>query len=192
MRPRLGQRMDMSEPFLKWPGGKRWLVQRYGRLFPTTYNRYIEPFLGGGAVFFHLLPSRAILADANAELINAYRCLQSHPEVIDRRLRRLHAHHGSRLYYQMRAMKPTSAVGRAIRFIYLNRTCFNGIYRVNHKGEFNVPMGSKGLVEYPDGYLLSVAERLNTASLKVADFEETRPLCVFLCLFVAMAFLKML
>ncbi|MBI2472261.1 MAG: Dam family site-specific DNA-(adenine-N6)-methyltransferase [Planctomycetes bacterium] len=163
----------MAEPFLKWPGGKRWLVQRHSGLFPSTFRRYIEPFLGGGAVFFHLAPSRAILSDANSELINAYKCLQAHPEIIDRKLRRLHAHHGPRLYYRMRAMKPTSAMGKAIRFIYLNRTCFNGIYRVNHKGEFNVPMGSKDLVEYPDGLLLAVAERLRAASLKVADFEET-------------------
>lgn len=163
----------MIEPFLKWPGGKRWLVQRYGALFPKTYRRYIEPFLGGGAVFFHLSPSRAILSDANPELINAYKCLQGNPEIIDRRLRRLHIHHGNPLYYRIRGMKPKRDLERAIRFIYLNRTCFNGIYRVNHKGEFNVPVGSKDLVEYPEGYLKSIAKILRTASLNISDFEET-------------------
>jgi DNA adenine methylase len=163
----------MTEPFLKWPGGKRWLVQRYNALFPTTYRRYVEPFLGGGAVFFHLSPSRAVLSDSNPDLINAYKCVRDYPDIIDRRLRKLHAHHSGGLYYRMRAMKPRSDVGRAIRFIYLNRTCFNGIYRVNLKGEFNVPMGSRNLVEYPDGYWSLISKRLDSASIKVADFENT-------------------
>ncbi len=163
----------MLEPFLKWPGGKRWLALQHGALFPREFHRYIEPFLGGGAVFFSLRPARAILADSNSELVNAYSCLKDSPEVIDRRLRRLHARHGRRLYYKMRAMVPRSALGRAVRFLYLNRTCFNGIYRVNQKGEFNVPIGSKTLVQYSDGYLLSVSNSLRTASIRVADFEET-------------------
>lgn len=162
----------MIEPFLKWPGGKRWLVQRYAVFFPTTYRRYFEPFLGGGAVFFSLSPIRAELSDSNPDLINAYKCVRDYPDIIDRRLRILHAYHGSNLYYRMRAMKPKSDIGRAVRFIYLNRTCFNGIYRVNRQGEFNVPMGSKDLVEYPDGYLSLISERLKSASIKVADFED--------------------
>ncbi len=163
----------MTEPFLKWPGGKRWLVQRYATLFPTTYRRYFEPFLGGGAVFFYLSPPRTVLSDSNPDLINAYKCIRDYPDIIDRRLRSLHAHHDSRLYYRMRAMKPRSDIGRASRFIYLNRTCFNGIYRVNRQGEFNVPMGSKDLVKYPDGYLSLISERLGSASIKVGDFEDT-------------------
>lgn len=165
--------MQMIEPFLKWPGGKRWLALRYGDLLPREYRRYIEPFLGGGAVFFHLRPERALLADSNAELVNVYACLKTDPDRLDRRLRRLHTHHGQGLYYKMRAMSPRSPLGRAARFLYLNRTCFNGIYRVNRKGEFNVPIGSKRLVQYPEGYLLSVSKCLRNASIKVADFEET-------------------
>jgi DNA adenine methylase len=164
--------MAMIEPFLKWPGGKRWLIQRYAELFPTTYRRYFEPFLGGGAVFFSLSPVRAVLSDSNPDLINAYKCVRDYPDIIDRRLRILHVHHNSRLYYQMRAMKPKSDIVRAVRFIYLNRTCFNGIYRVNRQGEFNVPMGSKDLVEYPDGYLSLISERLKSTSIMVADFED--------------------
>ncbi len=163
----------MTEPFLKWPGGKRWLVQRYNALFPTTYRRYVEPFLGGGAVFFHLSPLRAVLSDSNPELINTYQCVRDYPDIIEGRLRNLHAHHSGWLYYRMRSMKPRSEVGRAVRFIYLNRTCFNGIYRVNLNGEFNVPMGSKDLVEYPDGYLSLISKRLGSASIKVADFENS-------------------
>jgi DNA adenine methylase len=163
----------MVEPFLKWPGGKRWLVQRYAELFPSEYSRYFEPFLGGGAVFFFLSPVRAVLSDSNHELINTYKCVRNYPDLIDRRLRSLHAHHGSMLYYRMRAMKPKSDIERTIRFIYLNRTCFNGIYRVNKKGEFNVPMGSKDLVEYSDGYLSLISARLGSAFINEADFEDT-------------------
>ena len=163
----------MIEPFLKWPGGKRWLAIRYSDLFPMGCRRYIEPFLGGGAVFFHLRPERALLADSNTELVNVYKCLKADPECLDRRLRRLHAQHGESLYYKMRAMAPRSPIGRAVRFLYLNRTCFNGIYRVNRKGKFNVPIGSKKLVQYPEGYLLSVSKCLRNASIKVADFEDT-------------------
>lgn len=163
----------MLEPFLKWPGGKRWLVQQHANFFPSSYRRYLEPFLGGGAVFFHLLPARAVLSDTNAELINAYQCLQQHPALIDRRLRALQKQHTIGLYYRIRAMRPKGAVERAVRFLYLNRTCFNGIYRVNKNGDFNVPIGSKDLVEYPEGFLQSVADCLSTVSLQVADFEDT-------------------
>ncbi len=162
----------MIEPFLKWPGGKRWLVQRYAELFPATYTRYFEPFLGGGAVFFSLYPLQATLSDSNSELINAYKCVRDYPEIIDKRLRVLHKHHDHVLYYRMRAMKPKSNIGRAVRFIYLNRTCFNGIYRVNKQGEFNVPMGSKNLVEYSNGYLFLISKLLKKASIIVADFED--------------------
>lgn len=163
----------MLEPFLKWPGGKRWLVQRHASLFPTSCRRYLEPFLGGGAVFFYLLPDRAVLSDTNGELINAYQCLRQHPALIDERLRALQKKHSDSLYYRLRAMGPSDTLERAVRFIYLNRTCFNGIYRVNETGDFNVPKGSKDVVEYPAGYLHRIAECLKTASLEVVDFENT-------------------
>lgn len=163
----------MPEPFLKWPGGKRWLVQRHATFFPSSYRRYLEPFLGGGAVFFHLLPASAVLSDTNPDLINAYECLQQHPVLIDRRLRSLQKQHNGELYYRIRAIAPTDALERAVRFIYLNRTCFNGIYRVNYNGDFNVPIGSKNLVEYPEGYLQGISDCLSKASLQAADFEDT-------------------
>ena len=163
----------MADPFLKWPGGKRWLVRQLDGLFPSVYERYLEPFLGGGAMFFHLSPRRAILSDSNKELINVYRCLKSHAEEIDERLVSLQKQHSEALYYLTRKMEPTDAVGRAVRFLYLNRTCFNGIYRVNLKGKFNVPMGSKDLVEYPKDYLKEVAAILRCASVRESDFEKT-------------------
>lgn len=163
----------MADPFLKWPGGKRWLARRIDSLLPSAYERHLEPFLGGGAVFFHLAPRRGVLSDSNEELINAYRCLRTHAEEIDGRLTSLQKRHNEALYYRTRAMDPADDIARAVRFIYLNRTCFNGIYRVNLKGKFNVPMGSKNLIEYPKGYLKGVASILRRASIREADFEET-------------------
>lgn len=163
----------MVEPFLKWPGGKRWLVKQYSEIFPGKYERYLEPFLGAGAIFFHLAPRKAILADRNSDLINLYQCLRHDPRAIETALARLQKAHSSTLYYGMREEDPQDPVLRAIRFLYLNRTCFNGIYRVNFKGEFNVPMGSKTLIEFPLEYLQCVARRLRTASIRLADFEQT-------------------
>jgi DNA adenine methylase len=163
----------MSEPFLKWPGGKRWLAYRFEDLFPESVERYIEPFLGSGAVFFRLKPRKAILADTNEELVNAYKILRSSADEIERRLRILQRKHCADLYYKIRAERPDDDLEQAVRFIYLNRTCFNGIYRVNRAGEFNVPLGSKTQVEYPEGFLQDVATTLRTASIRVADFEVT-------------------
>lgn len=163
----------MTEPFLKWPGGKRWLVKKHSLIFPTEYQRYVEPFLGSGAVYFHLAPRRAILSDRNPDLINLYACIKRDAEFIQRRLEHLQKLHGAALYYKVRASVPLDPMERAIRLIYLNRTCFNGIYRVNLKGEFNVPMGSKTLVKYPPDYLRQVSRQLRNASVRHADFERT-------------------
>jgi DNA adenine methylase len=148
-------------------------VHQYGTLFPTQYRRYLEPFLGGGAVFFHLAPHRAILSDTNADLINAYQCLKEHAKTIDRRLSDLHHKHNKKLYYRIRATRPTDVIDQAVRFLYLNRTCFNGIYRVNLRGEFNIPIGTKDLVEYPKNYLQGITNCLRHVLIRVADFEET-------------------
>lgn len=161
----------MIEPFLKWAGGKRWFVHNYSHLLPTKYKRYIEPFLGSGAVFFHLLPPKAILADVNSELINAYQQIKVVPNVIEKRLHRYQALHNSEFYYMLRDKITDDPIERAIRFIYLNRTCWNGLYRVNLKGEFNVPMGTKTLIEFPAKYLQTVSEYLKKATLLVSDFE---------------------
>lgn len=165
----------MLEPFLKWPGGKRWLASGYADLFPSKeeYVRYVEPFLGGGAVFFALSPSRALLTDANIELVNAYKRIKSDAAIIHRRLQSLHKRHTGKLYYEIREKSQDDKLERAIQFIYLNRTCFNGIYRVNLRGKFNVPMGTKTQVEYPSGYLSDVAARLRSATLEDCDFEKT-------------------
>jgi DNA adenine methylase len=158
------------EPFLKWAGGKRWLVQAYPDLLPKQFKTYFEPFLGSGALFFYLTPKRAILADSNAELINAYRKVKDVPGQVNRRLKHYQRLHSHRFYYRTRKNIPEDPVERATRFIYLNRTCFNGLYRVNREGIFNVPMGSKTLIAYPEGYLAEVGGALRHVTLRVSDF----------------------
>lgn len=161
----------MVDPFLKWAGGKRWLIQQYADFLPNRFNRYIEPFLGSGAVFFYLLPNRAMLSDSNADLIETYLALKEAPQRIYDRLKIFQALHCPAFYRMMRTSKPKGTVKRAARFIYLNRTCFNGLYRVNRLGQFNVPMGSKTTIEFPKGYLDSISAALRHAILRVSDFE---------------------
>lgn len=158
-------------PFLKWAGGKRWLVQNIEDLFPTDFNRYIEPFLGGASIFFALQPEFALLSDANKDLIATYRAIAKHPERISSRLREYQRIHSKEFYYQVRSAVPTDEVERAVRFIYLNRTCYNGLYRVNLKGQFNVPIGTKQAVVMPTDDWEVVAALLAGAQLEYSDFE---------------------
>src|ERR1700679_1567670 len=128
-----GEKTVEMHPFLKWAGGKRWLVQSHSRLIPKRFNTYFEPFLGAGSVFFHLQPRKAVLADINSDLISAYLGVRSDWRSVSNGLRyRQRAHdRDDKYYYRIRARTPTGMIERATRFIYLNRTCFNGIYRVN-------------------------------------------------------------
>lgn len=161
------------QPFLKWAGGKRWLIDHYSEIFPRNFNRYIEPFLGGGAVFFRLRPSNSILSDANQDLISTYQAIKTDWQTL---LERLHIHqekHDKAYYYKMRAALPSDPIERAARFIYLNRTCWNGLYRVNKHGEFNVPIGTKENVLLNTDDFSLTASVLNCASLEACDFEKT-------------------
>ncbi|WP_204136897.1 DNA adenine methylase, partial [Halomicronema sp. CCY15110] len=131
-------------PFLKWAGGKRQLLDQYQPFFPDRIHRYYEPFLGGGAVFFHLRDrcEQATISDLNPELINVYRCVRDDVEAVIAILRQHQQHHCSDYYYAVRANhQMRSPIHRAARLIYLNKTCFNGLYRENLKGEFNTSMG---------------------------------------------------
>ena len=161
----------MIEPFLKWPGGKRWLTSRHLDMFPKKYGKYIEPFLGGGAVFFALSPKDAYLSDSNEELVNAYNRIKGDRLKIEKSLARFQAKHDSDFYYKVRdKSNPTDPIARAVRFLYLNRTCFNGIYRVNKNGDFNVPIGTKDAVSFEDGYLDKVSEALKNVRIRRRDF----------------------
>lgn len=129
------------EPLLKWPGGKREIVPQLLSVLPNSFSRYFEPFVGGGALFFALLPRRAILSDSNEELINCYRQVRDDPDGVISRLARMK--NSKEEYYRIRTTRPRSPVARAARLIYLTKLSFNGIYRVNRQGQFNVPYGRK-------------------------------------------------
>ncbi len=138
-------RASITRPFIKWAGGKGKLLSDLVSRVPANFNTYFEPFLGGGALFFELQPEKAVLADFNAELINAYKVVQRDVEKLIEELSR--HRHNKRHFYRVRDFDRSPAfwvfsdVERAARFIYLNKTCFNGLYRVNSRGEFNVPFG---------------------------------------------------
>lgn len=158
-------------PFLKWPGGKRWFVARYGNALPRNYSRYIEPFLGGGSVFFFLNPASAMLSDSNSELISAYLGLREEKDKVEDLLRKHSRRHNKRYYYTIRNSSPRTLAGKAARFIYLNRTCFNGIYRVNLDGEFNVPKGTKDTVLLETDDFSAISSALQKTKLLASDFE---------------------
>lgn len=163
--------MRPLKPFLKWAGGKRWFVQNYESLIPSDYGRYIEPFLGSGAVFFHLRPKHALLGDANKELIETYQAIQEDWESVFRYLKMHQKNHSQDYYYYMRKLKPRRRASRAARFIYLNRTCWNGLFRVNLNGVFNVPIGTKSSVIFEDDCFDEISEALCYARLFSCDFE---------------------
>lgn len=161
-------------PFLKWAGGKRWFVSNHADLLPSEYGTYVEPFLGAGAVYFHLKPTRALLGDVNRDLVETYRAIKDHWQALESSLRyrqRRHRKDPDAYYYWLRAKVPSELVQRASRLIYLNRTCFNGIYRVNRRGEFNVPRGSKDKVVIETDDFESMSKVLAGAELIAGDFE---------------------
>lgn len=160
-------------PFLKWAGGKRWLVDSREDLFEVPHNRFVEPFLGSGAVFFHLQPESAILSDQNGDLINAYNAIKTSWRKVAEHLARHQKKHDKEYYYKIRSSCPRSLEGKAAKFIYLNRTCWNGLYRVNLKGRFNVPIGTKNSVLLQSDNFEGVATALKNVELLKADFEET-------------------
>lgn len=168
----LCESMIPIRPFLKWPGGKRWLIERKLVKFPAHTKRYIEPFLGGGAVYFGIASGTAILADSNSRLIETYRAVRDGYRVVERRLVEYQDLHCKEFYYLERARSYKNRFQRAAQFIYLNRTCFNGMYRVNKKGEFNVPLGTKTGVLLGDDFR-AISRTLRSAELRVSDFEET-------------------
>jgi DNA adenine methylase len=162
---------NYPRPFLKWVGGKNKLIPQYQPYVPQNYSTYHEPFLGGGALFFHLLPHRAILSDINEELVNVYQCVRDRVDELIPLLQEHRDRHSYDHYYSMRKSEPISSVERAARFIYLNKTCFNGLYRENSKGLFNVPMGRYKNPRIFDPDLLKLAAiALKNASIQVDSF----------------------
>jgi DNA adenine methylase len=165
--------MTQLVPLLKWAGGKRWLIPHAKDIFPTSYNRYIEPFLGGGAVFFHLRPEHSILSDINQELIDTYTAIRENWRLVQSHLEKHQNLHCKEYYYKIRASKPRTLATRAARMLYLNRTCWNGLYRLNLKGEFNVPIGTKTSVLLDSDNFDAASCLLKKSILSSCDFEET-------------------
>lgn len=171
---RPGNQSPSVQPFLKWPGGKRWLVPELTKIIEGyDYVTYREPFLGGGALFFALRPKRSVLSDINSDLINTYRQVKYRAEALLEQLRPLPVNKAT--YHHVRESCPSSPLQRAVRFLYLNRTAFGGMYRLNQLGEFNVPFGGGERTTAPlwkSDLLTSSARALRVAKLLAIDFEQ--------------------
>lgn len=160
------------KPFLKWAGGKRWLLQSGQFTLPDFMGRYFEPFLGGGAVFFKTQPKNAILSDSNKRLIELYSVIRDEPEEFEDLLRKHALCHSKDYYYELRKKKFRKPAARAAQFLYLNRTCWNGLYRENLKGQFNVPIGKKQTVIFEDDDFQVWSRSLTNTRLECLDFED--------------------
>ena len=162
-----------AQPIVKWAGGKTRLLSELTTRLPARFERYFEPFFGGGAVFFALTPAPAFLSDVNHELVILYRCVRDRLPSLVKALKR-HPYEKEH-YYWVRSLDPEtlSDVERAARTLYLNRTCFNGLYRVNRRGQFNVPMGRyTNPVICDEGKLERASRALAGAQLMHASFDE--------------------
>lgn len=164
-----------ARPFLKWAGGKQRLLTQYAPYFPPPelIKRYFEPFIGSAAVFFHLRPAQATLSDQNDKLITVYRTIQQNVEGV---IAALQSHRNEvEYYYQMRATDAANwpAADQSARLIYLNKTCYNGLYRENSRGEFNVPFGRYKNPTICDAERLrAAAAALHQVRLRVGDFAQ--------------------
>ena len=160
-----------SAPLLKWPGGKRKLVESILPVMPESFGSYFEPFFGGGALFFAIKPKRSLLSDKNVELMRAYSQVRDEPEAVIKALRGMRNSESD--YYRIRSSRPKGEVACAARLIYLTTLAFNGIYRVNLNGEFNVPYGQKKHLVPCDEVRIREASRLLAgATLAHDDFES--------------------
>lgn len=135
------------QPILKWAGGKRQLLPQLEQFFPNKFTKYYEPFVGGGAVLFHLQPKKAVVNDYNEDLINLYKCIKTNLEELIEKLKYYETKNDSDSFYEIRGIDRTdeykkwTPVERAARLIYLNKTCYNGLFRMNSAGQFNSPYG---------------------------------------------------
>lgn len=173
--------LSVAAPFVKWVGGKRSLMDELMLKVPDVFGKYYEPFIGGGALFFELARRErlagAYLSDTNLELILAYRIIKKDPAVLIEKLKAHAAKHGDEYYYKIRAKtRLEDAVDIAARFIYLNKTGYNGLYRVNSKGEFNVPVGrykNPGIVQEEN--LWACHRALKNAQIRYSEFDAITP-----------------
>lgn len=165
----------MLKPVLKWAGGKTSLIPQLVKHFPESFNRYFEPFLGGGAVFLALGHQKgSVVNDVNTEITNLYEMIRDQPRELMGELDLLGNKYSEEFYYELRGSKPRSRVKKAARTLFLNKTCFNGLYRQNSRGEFNVPFGKRPRVPklYERPQILGLSKRLKKTKLLNLDFEE--------------------
>lgn len=168
-------------PFVKWAGGKRQLLPQIKERMPEKYNNYIEPFVGGGAVVFGLLPENALINDINKALINAYRQICNEPDMFLKVINKLDQEmweDGKKYYYSLREhyndklMKAEYDVELAALFVFINKHCFNGLYRVNGKGLFNVPYNNSRRSSVDESVIMEVSEYLQGITIMNGDFQE--------------------
>ena len=167
-------------PFVKWAGGKRQLIPRIRERMPEQFNNYYEPFVGGGAVIFELLPENAVINDINRALINAYQMICEHPQAFLLEINRLDTEmweDGKAYYYSLRdhyndkLMKGEFDVELAALFVFINKHCFNGLYRVNGKGLFNVPYNNSRRSSVDEKSIMEISEFLKDVTIISRDFE---------------------
>ena len=158
------------KPFLRWAGGKRWIASQLADLIQPECETYYEPFLGGGSVYFAALPKSAVLTDVNARLIETYQMLRDSAPAVMAALEPWS--NDERSYYKVREMEFEDSVHRAAQFIYLNRTCWNGLYRVNKQGKFNVPFANHNRPVFERRQLLAVSNALKGADIRCGDFDQ--------------------
>ncbi|BAZ43763.1 DNA adenine methylase [Chondrocystis sp. NIES-4102] len=166
----------LAQPFLKWAGGKRQLLAAIKQYIPQRFTQYYEPFVGAGAVLFFLQPKNSLINDTNSELINCYRVIKDHPQELINLCQQHQHNHCKEYYYSLRQQdrqanfKDKNPIERAARIIYLNKTCFNGLYRVNSRGEFNVPLGnySNPIIVEP-AVIKSVSLYLNQGDITITN-----------------------
>jgi len=158
------------KPFLRWAGGKRWLIKQLDDFLPIQFNHYHEPFIGGGSIFFHMNPKKAFISDFNEELIETYNAIKSNPHDVIKHLKLFK--NTKEEYLKIRKQNFQSPEKRAARFIYLNQTSFNGIYRVNLKGQYNVPYGYREKYKFDIENILEVSSMLENTIIQHADFME--------------------
>lgn len=162
-----------AKPFLRWAGSKRKQLSRLVPFWNETHTRYLEPFAGSACLFFEIAPARAVLGDANKDLIEVYRVVRDEPERLYRRLCRVTRDRSTYARWRRLDPKRLDRDTRALRFLYLNRNCFNGIYRTNMEGQFNVPMGQRPGEYFSKEDLLNCSRLLKTTTLIAGDFMKT-------------------
>lgn len=167
-----------AEPFIKWVGGKRLLIDKITENMPSSFENYFEPFIGGGALFFALSDriKHATISDRNTELMIAYTVIKKHPKELIEILKYHRANHSEKYYYSVRDKILDDPIELAARFIYLNKTCYNGLYRVNNKGFFNVPMGKYDDPQiFQEDNIMACHKALKNTDILFGDFEEIKP-----------------